>query len=111
MSNALRSRQRELSVREKLNNLFKVPPSCVPVLGVLQMPIGHRIEGEGDVQWSVSGLGAETLNGQFGTGNVFEVFGLNLRQQHQSFEICGKAVQLFANFGDGFQVSPLLLPG
>ena len=59
----------------------------------------------------VARLGAEALDGEFRGGQVLEVFGLDLREQHLAFHVGGKPVELLADFGDGLQVIALLLLG
>src|SRR5262245_23601125 len=109
MGNALLGSQRKFSIRKEFNDFLKSPPCSLTILGVLQMPIGHRIKCECNVLRSVPWLGTKSMDGQFSARNIFEVLGLNLSEQHQPFEICGKAIQLFTNFSNSFQVFPLLL--
>jgi hypothetical protein len=45
------------------------------------VPIRQRVEGKDDVLRRVAGLGAEAVNGEFGGGQVLEVFGLDLSDQ------------------------------
>jgi hypothetical protein len=76
-----------------------------------QVPIGQRVEREGNVLGRVAGLGAEVLDGEFRSGQVLEVFSLNLRQQQLAFNVGGKAIELLADFSHGLDVFALLLFG
>ena len=111
MGDAVRGAQGKFRFREQLDDLFQVPPRRLAVLRDFQVPIRQRVEGEGDVLRRVAGLGAEALDGEFRSGQVLEVLGLNLRQQQLAFHVGGETVELLADFGHRLEVFAPLLVG
>src|SRR5262249_15471211 len=57
--NALSGSESELSIREQSNNLLERAAGGIVVTSKFELPIGQRIEREGDVFLSMAWLGAE----------------------------------------------------
>ena len=96
MGDALSGAQRKFRFGKRFDDFFEGPARRFAVLADFEVPISERVQREGNILWRMAGLGAQPLDREFGAGQVFEVFGLNLSQEQQALDVRGKPVELLS---------------